>query len=421
MYTALLEPNEIETQESWNTASTHVSQRSSEDGRDLQNNFTGGDNKMRLEAQRTNTAPELAPAGIVSSEGIHRDGCAEPSVSDAGGTRSIFLEANSDPSYAASTEIVRSSPGSKSQYLRRRVSLDECNGSSPKRTRLHRDHTVTKLKTSDSGLHFPGSENVAQPKSQGVPWVSSHGVEDDVHHCQACGWEIWRPSGECTGCGAVEPAYHDAIDDTDDGGNDEHRIKRPWSKRRDCHPPIHLSSNTIKDDDGDHAKPDKHKNLTGPSWDSVSVYDSTSNAEYEKNSFIDDSFIRAENAEDADDSTTEEINYEPIFEQLSSAYRRLEQEHYELIDGHEDPRQDVLGSDYYRSDEAQFEVVDIEVQDPPLSEIILSHLQGDSQSSVISNRRLRTRVDAFLAAPDDWHNISLMSTGDNHTEEEPEL
>lgn len=114
------------------------------------------------------------------------------------------------------------------------------------------------------------------------------------------------------------------------------------------------------------------------------------------------------------------MNFKPLNGQVSSTHNMLVQEHDEHI-YNEELRQDVPGSDYYDSDECRLSVEDVQAEDSSISAAILSHILCNSQSSVISTRRLRSRVDAFLAAAKDWHSISLMSTGDNHTEEELEL
>jgi hypothetical protein len=421
MRETLLDPNENETENSWNTAIMHGPQTSSEDGREIQDDVYDGEDKTLLEAQINDNASVLTIVGNALSQDMRGGDYEESGGSDHVSTMSTFLKADSDASHTALTQLVRLSPGSEPHGLRRRVDLVDYDGSTHKRPRLDRDRAGISPQTPDGYLEIPGSENASRPKTQIVRGISYYDVEDDVHRCQTCGWEVWRPSGVCTGCDAGEPAYHEVIDYTEDEGRNERAGKKSWSKRRDRHPRISLSSTAIEDDGEDYVKPDDHLDLIGPSWDGVSAYDSTSNAEeneYEMNSFIDDSSIHAE---DADDSTRDQIDYKPLYEQLSSVYSRLEQEHDELLLDHEELKRDILGSDSDDSDETQFDVVNIEVQDPPISEVVLSQVQGDSQSSVVSSRRLRTRVDAFLAAPEGWHNISLMSTGDNHTEEEQEL
>jgi len=248
-------------------------------------------------------------------------------------------------------------------------------------------------------------------------------THDDVYRCEGCDWEVWRPEGVCTGCDADEPAYSEVTDSTDEEGSNEHADAKSKQRNRNRYPRTCLQLNAAEDDGVNDVEAEWRIDVTGTYLDGASAYDSTSSAaenEYEMNSFIDDSPIDTGNDEVTDGSASDDIDYKARYEQLSSAYSNLKQERNDLINDHEAFRRDVLASEYNNSedpDEPQFDVVDIEVQDPPVLEVVLSHVQGESQSSVISTRRLRTRVDTFLAPPEDWHNISLMSIGDSHTEE----
>jgi hypothetical protein len=424
MHEILPDPDQDETQKSWNTSNINGSQTSSED-ENYQNDISDGEHEMLPQAQRTNSATESAAIDATPSKNMYGDDCGEQGTFTKVGPTSNLSEVDSGPTHSISAQDVRSSAESEAQSLRRRASLEEDKGSGRKRARLQDGYTDFLPQISSVELVTPEADEASQPAIASVPRVSYYDTHDGVHRCEACGWEVWRPSGVCTGCGAGEPAYYEVIDDKE--GSSEDANAKPKSRNHNRYPRIYLSSNAAEEGGANDIKAEEGTDATGHYLDGASAYDSASNVaedEYEWNSFIDDSLVDIGNNEDTDGSTSDDTDYKARYEQLLSAHSNLEQEHDDLINDHEAFRRDVLGSDYEDSedtDEPQFDIVDIQVQDPPVSEIVLSHVQGDSQSSVISSRRLRTRVDAFLAAPEDWHNISLMSTGDNHTEEELEL
>jgi hypothetical protein len=425
MHESLPDPYQDETQKSWNTSIINRSQTSSERG-DYRGDISDGGDEIPPQAQRTNAATGSITSHIEISQYIHGDDSRELDKSAQIGITPGLFQADSDSSRLSTSQPIRSSPESEARGLRRRANLAEDNGRSRKRARVQRDHTDSMSENSVGDLEMPDPENAPQPTIAGVPGVSYYDTHDGVYRCEACDWEVWRPEGVCTGCDAGESAYSEVTDSTDEENN-EYADAKPEQRNRDRYPRTCLSLNAAEDGGVNDIEAERRIDVTGDYLDGASAYDSTSSAaenEYEMNSFIDDSPIDTGNDEVTDGSESDDIDYKAQYEQLSSAYSYLKQEHDGLIDDHEAFRRDVLGSDYDDSedpDEPQFDVVDIEVQDPPVSEVILSHVQGDSQSSVISTRRLRTRVDAFLAAPEDWHNISLMSTGDNHTEESQEL
>jgi hypothetical protein len=417
MHESLPDPYQDETQKSWNTYNINGSRTSSEDG-DYQDDVSDGEDEFPSQPQRINAATGSVVKDIDISQNMYGDDSGELGKSSQIGAASEMFQAKPS-SPRSGTQSIRSSPESDAQGLRRMASLEDGNGRRRKRARVHGALTDSMSETPDDDSEITAPENTSQPELAGVLGVSYYDTHDGVYRCEACGWEVWRPGGACTGCGAGESAYSEVTDSTDEEGSNEHANAKPKPRNRDHFPRIYLSSNDVK--------AEELIDVTGDYLDDASAYESTSDAadnEYEMNSFIDDSPVDTGNDEDTDGSTSDDVDYKARCEELSSAYTNLAQEHDDLIDDHEAFRRDVLGSDFDDpddSDEPQFNVVDIEVQDPPVSEVVLSHVQGDSRSSIISTRRLRTRVDAFLAAPEGWHNISLMSTGDNHTEESQEL
>ena len=81
------------------------------------------------------------------------------------------------------------------------------------------------------------------------------------------------------------------------------------------------------------------------------------------------------------------------------------------------------GSDMEERDEDGMLIVDVAVPDPVITELVLSQAQEQSQNSEVTDERLRDRVQAFDAAlsVNGWHNITMVSTEDNHTHAEIEL
>jgi hypothetical protein len=180
--------------------------------------------------------------------------------------------------------------------------------------------------------------------------------------------------------------------------------------------------------------------------------------EYEINSFIDDD--SPQNSEDGNDSSSSdgETDYKEKFRRLQATHQTLIEDYANLIDEHEELKQDVLGSDYDgfedmgEVEEEGMVIVDVSPPDPVLAELVLSqtdtesqngsqdasraseapdslveelvHLgaKGHSQESEVSAGRAKARAEAFEAAVDGrWHDISMVSTNGNHSREEVEL
>jgi hypothetical protein len=423
MYEALPDPTEVNTQKSWNTSYGYNTQEQSvasvEGGPDA------SDNENSLVPHLLRTAPRIGSTkeslGIQSGRPIRtlgRNSLGQLRIFDESGNE----VSNPSETIAPESEPHISSPEPESQHRRRKAFFEACDCRSIKRARLEEeksdpgsDDVSHILLSSDSS----DRDDTPCPELEAVPGVSYYDADDDVHRCRACGWEVWRPSGECTGCGRGEPGYYECTSYTQDSPEGVPR----WKERKmDFYPGIGLTSDGPEDD----LESEFREELTGRYLDGKSAYDTDSNIEddeYEINSFIDDSPIE----DIVDDEEEKELlatqqDYEQLYHQLSKSHERLEKKHYALMDDHEELRRDFLGSDYSDSDDPLFDVVDIEIKDPPVSEVVLSEVHGDSQASAISTRRLRSRVDAFIAADEDgWYNVSLLSTGDNHTMEELEL
>ncbi len=420
------EPYEDETQKSRNTCYINGSQTSSEDGDD-QNDISDGEDEILSQVQWASPVTGSTAIDVSLSKDMYGDDCREQSTPIEAGITSTHFKAHSDFSDSIPVQHARLPAKSDAQRLRRRSNREDDNRSSRKRARRQEEQSDLTPKIHSGELETPESREPSQSAVTGVPVVSYYDTHDGVYRCGACGREFWRPEGVCTGCSAGEPAYYEVINSTHYEESNEEAKPKPKSRNHTRYPRIYLSSNGADDGGATGVKAEERTDATGYYLDGASAYDSASSSaenEYETNSFIDDSSVKAGIDEHTDFSASDDIDYKARYEELASAYSNVQPEHKDVIDDHEAFRRDVLRSDYNSSedpDEPEFDVVNVEVQDPPISEMVFSHIQGDSQSSAMSASRLRTRVDAFLAAPEGWHNVSLMSTGDNHTEESQEL
>lgn len=361
------------------------------------------------------------------------------------------------PTSTPPREIVAISPGSESQNLQRREIMDGYNESRAKRARLEYHHDSESPKFSrhptnpspprvdkrdyenvsgeaslDVESHLQSdamSQRSNSNRSDSAPDVRSlettslvattasdavlsgqdeeeeeFGLPtywddvDEVTRCHNCGHEAWTSSGPCTGC---------------EGG----QTLEPGSE---------YYLDTSRYAVGDYLD------------DQSSAYDSQDSArtdeEYEINSFIDDDNLLGTTANEGDSSSSDsETDYKERFTSLAAAYNVLLEKHDDLMDEHETFKKDILGSDFdnendsYNSevDEDGMVLVNVDVPDPTVIDVIISHAQDQSQASEISEDRVRNRIEAYEAAEgregQSWHNISLVSTGDNHTHLETEL
>jgi len=234
--------------------------------------------------------------------------------------------------------------------------------------------------------------------------------QDNVLRCTECRCELWTPQGPCTGgCKFYDLPYFEVMMSDCEAG-DEYPGIVPWEGYPD-----------------DDVESEKRVELTGIYLDGASAYDSeedSASVNYQ-GSFIDDASIHDDAGDNAAPSSDEEIDWQERYRQLASAHEALNEEHNDSVLEHEEMRRDVLGSDYdsenyedLSEEEDVLAIVDVDVQDPQVAEVVVP--QEASQVSEISDGRLAARVEAFHATLSDegagWHDISLISTGDNHTE-----
>ena len=442
---ALNEPYQDDTQTSWTTCGAESSKKTGssigsydqkKDENGLFENQAMLVQKSRKIVEHSLSAPNNPfPNTEATSTNFLRDSHDRLRLSDLNeDCVSKFSATKSGGARSSSADAFTNLPRSDSQLRRRKVSFETHDDGCQKRMCLRSDKVG--FDVSSEGAQASSKDSTPKEEVEDVPGGSYYDVEHQVYRCTGCSWKIWTRSGQCTNCNTGEPSYHEVFDS--DLGT---RIP----SQRNYFPRIA----PFMDCDDDEIQSYVPSELTEFFLDSASTYDSPSNSdrnEYEVNNFIDDesidtkcqegtpsagdlksSVIHTHSLENMSSVSVQEPNYKQLYEGLSRAHRQLAKEHDELIDDYLILRRDVFGSQNDDEDSAEihFASVDVEVQDPQISEVIFSQIQGDSQSSAISPERLRTRIDAFLAMANDeeegWHSISLISTGDNHTEPEIEL
>jgi hypothetical protein len=353
-------------------------------------------------------------------------------------------------------EIVARSPGSETQNLRRKA-IDEGmrdesvkrprhqydgHDSSPQASSLNipstperREHILPAVlegsEESEEPVHTPRSDaDTPQPQTSQAPSVAPSDAEnvfwddeDSIARCKLCGHEVWsRSMGFCTGdCadGPDEVPYFELLDPeagprpeivVDEYASDDEQITNPDLRREMVGDYLDDDSDAYDtlDDDSDH-----RSEYTGSFIDDASISD---DVEHEEVSFSDG-----------------ETDYKQLNNELQARYDRLLANYANLVDEHDDMMRDFLGSDYGRSDDSiASDIEDVDEEgllmvtvsnpDPAVAELVLSQAEEQSQESEISAGRLRDRARAFEAVDDGgWQNISLVSSGDNHTHEEIEL
>lgn len=237
---------------------------------------------------------------------------------------------------------------------------------------------------------------------------------DNVTRCNLCGHEMWSECiGFCTGCeeGHSEDPYLEVLE-PDTGAKPEYEINE--DAEMDLQDML-----------------DPYLDCDSSAYDSHDE-DPKFTEEYEVNSFIDDSPEAESDDEDANaEEEEEEINWEERYRALAAAHTSLTYAYGYLDEKYRQYKIAVEGDDYETSDEdedgdglenGEILVVDVAVQDPVVTELVLSQAQGQSQEEEISPARVRDRVEAFEAARNGaWRGISMLSTGDNHTYPEIEL
>jgi len=330
----------------------------------------------------------------------------------------------------------------------------------PQNINMHHSHLVLDLR---SPLHKPGSEVdidhsdhegpadhgsansvTLESEEQEVfdlvnnpfdvidPESTFFDYDDQVLRCTFCGHELWTSkgffcSGESMGCctGRMDDIPYFEVTDPEAG-------PRPiiaadeFSEEMIEGPARRAAVGNYLDDDSS-------------AYDSQDAADRNFNEDYdEQDSFIDDDSQPDSDLPDDSSSSDGETDWREQYNKLQGAHALLLNTYYELADDHEDlvDRYDDLernvlrgavdydsGSDMEERDEHGMLVVDVSIPDPVVTELVLSQAQEQTQESEITTDRLRDRVEAFEAASrvDGWHNITMVSTQDNHTHPEIEL
>jgi hypothetical protein len=245
--------------------------------------------------------------------------------------------------------------------------------------------------------------------------------DDQVLRCRFCGHEVWAPDGFCT---SVEKGCcRDGLD-----GDPYFEVLDPEAGPRPAIAMTECSDAIIN-------SPARRIVVGNYLDDDSSAYDSQDSADYhfneeynEEDSFIDDESQADSKAHDDSSSSDGETDWKAQYNKLQATHNLLLNDYGGLANDFDDFKRDVLGSDYESGsdmgerDEDGMLVVDVAVPDPIVTELVLSQAQEQSQNSDITSDRLRDRVEAFEAASSEgWHNITMVSTQDNHTHAEIEL
>jgi hypothetical protein len=266
-----------------------------------------------------------------------------------------------------------------------------------------------------------------RPGDEDTSFDVFHDIEDNVRRCIHCGHELWRDMGFCTGgCedGLDGISYFELIDPEDNSHSRPDVEVNEWSRHleglNDLTDRRKLVGNYLDDHSDAYDTVDEDP-------DHQSEYDS-------EDSFIDDASIHGSENEDEDDTSSGDgqTDYKQLCNELQRRYDDLIRDHNNLANRFDEVMRELLGSDYegpyepFIEDEDTDEdgalMVDAAVPNPAVVDLVLSQADEQSQESDVSPDRIMARVKAFeAAAREDWNNISMVSTGANHTHEEIEL
>ena len=268
-------------------------------------------------------------------------------------------------------------------------------------------------------------------------------VRNTILRCKECGHEMWTMwmtwVGFCTGCNplingeeieSLEAAhqcpYYEIIDSRD--------FSRPGIEVAD------ISTYHITE-----AGSRSRKNIVGDYIDDHSdAYDTFDEvpdhrSEYDsEDSFIDDAGIHESQNEDEDDPSSD-TEQEKV-KDYKVMFQKLQRKHSRLVGKYQGMMQDLADSGFQydsSSSEESYLLANADIEeveeyggltvvtrppDPMVVELVLSEARQYSQDSQLSQGRLRDRVMAFEAAiGEEWNNISLVSTGHDHSHPEIEL
>lgn len=284
---------------------------------------------------------------------------------------------------------------------------------------------------------LPGIPNQDEPRNSSMDDAdlgTYFDTDDNITRCTACHYEVWTGStgfcGRCHDEDVVMPPYYEVFGSETLFGPEERQmpgLEANWD-----------------------AEESELEDMLAPYLDcGSSAYDSQDEEsrfaeEYEINSFIDDSpeaDADAEKSHSSDDE--EEIDWEGAFRKLLGEHDSLSSAHGRLIDKYYGFKYKILGDQYDTSDDSEMEdsvdemdsmdeldemdedgllMVDVKVQDPAVTELVLSQAMEQTQEESLSPEQIRDRIEAFEAASNgEWHSVTMLSTGDNHTLREIEL
>jgi hypothetical protein len=249
--------------------------------------------------------------------------------------------------------------------------------------------------------------------------------DDQVLRCRSCGYEVWASCGFCTGMekgccreGLGIYPYFEVLDPEDPEAGPRPAIgKTEYSEETLDDASRRIIVGNYLDDDAS-------------AYDSQDAADGHFNEDYdEQDSFIDDDSQPDIDAHDDSSSTDGETDWKEQYDQLRAAHEHLLDDYDNLEDKYDGLKRDFLGSDFESGsdmeerDENGVLVVDVTVPDPAVTELVLSQAEEQSQNSELNSDRIQDRVEASEAASsaDGWHNITMVSTQDNHTHPEIEL
>lgn len=246
--------------------------------------------------------------------------------------------------------------------------------------------------------------------------------DDQVLRCYSCGHEVWSPEGFCTGMGkgccregrSGDP-YFEVLDP--EAGPRPAIAKDEYSEETlDDHLRRTVVGNYLDDDSS--------------AYDSQDAADAHFNEAYdEQDSFIDDESQEGSDANHDDSSSDGETDWKEQYDRLRETHAFLLDDYENLADRYNDMERDFFGSDFDSGSDMEERgesgvlVVGVSVPDPVVTELVLSQAEEPSQDSELAGDRLRDRAEAFEVGSnaDGWHNITMVSTQDNHTYPEIEL
>lgn len=295
--------------------------------------------------------------------------------------------------------------------------------------KMRQDHVLQQGIEEDASSSCPGADTPTSSAENVEP--HNEAVSDkEVHFgwCEKCHAECWYED-YCTACDGDrdDPPYRETIDDG------EEVLDVVYDEFTD----VYFEEETRREMLG----ADEYLDVDSEAYDTMDE-EGYERSELEVASWIDDrSDIPSNSSGKSDESDGEgdddeywEIENASLQRRLEAAEAKLEKErqahqftrverdtarehYFDLLERQEE--------DYYDEDEDEIDenglhLVNPVIQNPTLAEVVLAHVNEESQSSATSGR-IRDRIDAANDAEQGWGNVSIVSAGFNHTEEEIEL